>query len=63
MHKPGDGYKLLKRQYLIGFLIRLIGYRFDKSWRQAETGFKAWFYIWSGGTVGCNLVAGLDDHI
>jgi len=47
----------LKRQIILGALLRLTGYRFDKSWRQAETGLKAWFYTWSGGTVHINYLA------
>jgi hypothetical protein len=45
--------------YLIAPALKLTGYRFDKSWRHAQSGFKYWFYMFCN-TVKANQLAGID---
>lgn len=45
--------------YIAAPIMRATGYRFDKSWRHAEHGFKAFVYRYVLSTVLANIKAGL----
>jgi len=38
-------------------ILRATGYRFDKSWRRADTGFKAFIFAYVLNTTGANIKA------
>ena len=40
-------------------ILKATGYRFDKSWRQADTGAKAFVFRWILNTTGANIKAGI----
>jgi len=42
---------------LIAPFLRITGLRFDKSWRQADTGFKAFVFARLLNTTGANIKA------
>lgn len=44
---------------IVAPLLKATGYRFDKSWRQADKGFKAFTFRHIINTTGCNLKAGM----
>ena len=44
---------------LIAPVLRATGYRFDKTWRQANTGLKAFVFRRVLNTTGANIKAGI----